>query len=97
MSSWTPLHPLTRRWRCAQPVTRRLHRRAPPGRAAGADRQLRRFHADTAALAAQGERPLLAVATGWRFTQGFFDQTAELWSHDGHLQASSHQVVYYKN
>ena len=54
------------------------------------------FHAEAAALAAQGDRALLAVATGRRFTQGFFDQTAELWSHDGHLLASSHQVVYYK-
>lgn len=54
------------------------------------------FHADAAAFAAQGERPLLAVATGRRFTQGFFDQSAELWSDDGHLLASSHQVVYFK-
>jgi acyl-CoA thioesterase len=54
------------------------------------------FHADAGALAAQGARPLLAVATGRRFTQGFFDQTAELWGDDGHLLASSHQVVYYK-
>ena len=54
------------------------------------------FHAEAAALAAQGERPLLAVAHGRRFTQGFYDQSAELWSDDGHLLASSHQVVYYK-
>ena len=54
------------------------------------------FHADAAAFAAQGDRPLLAVATGRRFTQGFFDQSAELWSDDGHLLASSHQVVYFK-
>jgi len=54
------------------------------------------FHADAAALAAQGPRPLLAVAVGRRFTQGFFDQGAELWSDDGHLLASSHQVVYFK-
>lgn len=54
------------------------------------------FHADAAALAAQGARPLLAVATGRRFTLGFFDQSAELWSDDGHLLASSHQVVYFK-
>lgn len=54
------------------------------------------FHADAAALTAQADRPVLAVAHGRRFTQGFFDQTAELWSDDGHLLASSHQVVYYK-
>ncbi|MCC7151376.1 MAG: thioesterase family protein [Rubrivivax sp.] len=54
------------------------------------------FHADAAALAAQGARPLLAVAAGRRFALGFFDQSAELWSDDGHLLASSHQVVYFK-
>lgn len=54
------------------------------------------FHADAAALAAQGDRPLLAAAGGRRFTLGFFDQSAELWSDDGHLLASSHQVVYFK-
>lgn len=54
------------------------------------------FHADAAAFAAQADRPVLAVATGRRFTQGFFDQTAELWSDDGHLLASSHQIVYFK-
>jgi acyl-CoA thioesterase len=54
------------------------------------------FHADAAALAAQGERALLAVAHGRRFVQGFFDQSAELWSDDGQLLASSHQVVYFK-
>lgn len=54
------------------------------------------FHADEAALAAQGARPLLAVAVGRRFALGFFDQSAELWSDDGHLLASSHQVVYFK-
>ena len=31
-----------------------------------------------------------------RFEQGFFDQSAEIWSADGALLASSHQVVYYK-
>lgn len=54
------------------------------------------FHADAAAYAAQGSRHVLAVAHGRRFTNGFFDQTAELWSHDGHLLASSHQIVYFK-
>ena len=54
------------------------------------------FHADRKAFAAQGDRAVLGVAHGRRFTQGFFDQTAEMWSDDGHLLASSHQVVYYK-
>jgi hypothetical protein len=40
--------------------------------------------------------PCWAWPTGRRFTLGFFDQTAELWSDDGHLLASSHQIVYFK-
>lgn len=54
------------------------------------------FHADAKALAAQGARPVLAQARGQRYTQGFFDQSAEVWSDDGQLLASSHQVVYFK-
>ena len=54
------------------------------------------FHADAAACAAQGDRPLLAVAQGRRFVNGFFDQSAELWGDDGQLLVSSHQMVYFK-
>ena len=54
------------------------------------------FHAEQQAMAAQGTRPVLARARGLRFVHGFFDQSAELWSDDGHLLASSHQVVYFK-
>ncbi|HEY0916602.1 MAG TPA: hypothetical protein VGE22_17135, partial [Solimonas sp.] len=54
------------------------------------------FHADAAALAAQGERELLAHARGQRFHGGFFDQAAEIWSPEGLLLATSNQVVYFK-
>jgi acyl-CoA thioesterase len=54
------------------------------------------FHADAAALAAQGARPVLARAQGQRFVGGFFDQAAALWGDDGQLLASSQQVVYYR-
>lgn len=54
------------------------------------------FHADSAALAAQGARPLLACARGRRFARGFFDQSAELWGDGGELLASSHQIVYFR-
>jgi Thioesterase-like superfamily len=54
------------------------------------------FHADAAALAAQGSRPVLGVACGQRFTQGFFDQRAEVWGSGGLLLASSQQSVYFK-
>ncbi|HTD03590.1 MAG TPA: hypothetical protein VK751_07275 [Undibacterium sp.] len=30
------------------------------------------------------------------FNNGYFDQTAEVWSAGGKLLATSHQVVYYK-
>jgi acyl-CoA thioesterase len=54
------------------------------------------FHAEAAAFAEQGSRPVLARARGQRFTHGFFDQSAEVWSDSGQLLASSHQVVYFK-
>lgn len=55
------------------------------------------FHADAAALAAQGDRFLMATARGLKFHNGFFDQSGEMWSHDGHLLASTHQTVYFKD
>ncbi len=54
------------------------------------------FHADAAQLAAQGSAPLLGVARALRFGNGFFDQSAEMWSERGELLATSHQVVYFK-
>ena len=55
------------------------------------------FHADEAALAAQGTHYLLGTARGLKFHNGFFDQSGEMWSHDGHLLASTHQTVYFKD
>jgi len=55
------------------------------------------FHADEAALAAQGDYFLMGTARGLRFHNGFFDQSGEMWSHDGHLLASTHQTVYFKD
>lgn len=54
------------------------------------------FHADEAALAAQADRYLIGTARGLKFHNGFFDQSGEMWSHDGHLLASTHQTVYFK-
>lgn len=54
------------------------------------------FHADAALLAAQGERHLLGSAQGQSFRNGYFDQSAQIWSDDGQLLASSHQMVYYR-
>lgn len=54
------------------------------------------FHATPECLAKQGDAHLLAAARAQRFNSGYFDQSAELWSSDGELLATSVQVVYYK-
>lgn len=54
------------------------------------------FHADAAGVAAQGERHLLGTAHALRYHAGFFDQSAQVWSDDGELLASTHQLVYYR-
>ncbi len=54
------------------------------------------FHASTAELAAIGSGFLLGQARAQTFHNGFFDQTAQLWSEAGALVATSSQIVYYK-
>ncbi|CAG9175794.1 acyl-CoA thioesterase II [Cupriavidus respiraculi] len=54
------------------------------------------FHADAATLAALGDQHVLGSARAQVFRQGFFDQSAQMWSAAGELIASSHQIVYYK-
>ena len=54
------------------------------------------FHAGSAQLAECGHGWVLGQARAQAFRNGFFDQTAQLWSENGHLLATSHQVVYYK-
>lgn len=54
------------------------------------------FHADAKLLQAQGTRPLLGTARASHFGRGYHDQSAEIWSEDGALLATSHQIVYYK-
>jgi acyl-CoA thioesterase len=54
------------------------------------------FHADEALLRQQGERHVLGVAKALSFRNGYHDQSAEIWSDDGQLLASSHQVVYFR-
>jgi acyl-CoA thioesterase len=54
------------------------------------------FHADAATLAALGDRHVLGCAQAQVFRQGFFDQRAQVWSPDGALLATSHQIVYFK-
>ena len=54
------------------------------------------FHASAAELAATGEGYLLGQARAQSFFNGYFDQSAELWNEAGHLLATTHQIVYYK-
>jgi acyl-CoA thioesterase len=54
------------------------------------------LHAGPAQLAEVGTGYLLGRATGQQFFNGFFDQTAHLWSEKGVLLATSNQIVYYK-
>lgn len=55
------------------------------------------FHAGGAELAAVGTGHLLGQARGQTFGNGYFDQTAQLWSQAGVMLATSHQIVYFKN
>ncbi len=54
------------------------------------------FHADSAELQSVGDDFLLGCARGNRFLNGYFDQSAELWSRSGALLATTHQLVYFK-
>ena len=55
------------------------------------------FHADGQLLAEVGDRHVLGVAKALNYRHGYFDQTGELWSPQGHLLASTHQLVYFKD
>lgn len=55
------------------------------------------FHADSAMLAAQADRSILGNVRGVNFRNGYFDQSAELWSDDQRMLASTHQVVYFRD
>ena len=54
------------------------------------------FHSDAAELAALGKTFVLGQAKAQCFYNGFFDQSAQLWSEAGTLLATTHQVVYFK-
>jgi acyl-CoA thioesterase len=54
------------------------------------------FHADQQQLEALGSDYVLATAHANRFSNGYFDQSAQVWSRDGTLLATTHQIVYFK-
>ena len=47
--------------------------------------------------AAQGDRHLQGTAQALNFHDGYFDQSAALWSDGGRLLASAHQMVYFRD
>jgi acyl-CoA thioesterase len=71
----------------------RLGRSAP----AGTISMTTYFHARAAELDRVGDDYILATARAQRFSGGYFDQHAQLWSRDGVLLASTNQIVYYKD
>ncbi|HXF45763.1 MAG TPA: thioesterase family protein [Burkholderiaceae bacterium] len=54
------------------------------------------YHADAERLAQAHDAPLLGQASAQSFYNGYFDQSAQLWSEAGVLLATTHQLVYYK-
>ncbi len=55
------------------------------------------FHATADDLAAVGDAFVLGYADARIFDRGFHDQSAEIWSAEGRLLATSHQLVYYRD
>lgn len=55
------------------------------------------FHIDQPHLDAIGDDYILGTAHANRFDRGFFDQSAQLWSRDGALMATTYQMVYFKD
>lgn len=55
------------------------------------------FHASSQMLSEVGSAHLLGRARAQVYHNGFFDQSAELWSPDRKLLATTHQMVYFKD
>ena len=54
------------------------------------------FHVDSATLNQHGDGELIGHARANRYYNRYFDQSAELWTSDGVLFATSTQIVYFK-
>ncbi|BBY01180.1 acyl-CoA thioesterase [Mycobacterium seoulense] len=54
------------------------------------------FHADQQQLDGLGTDFVLCTAHANTFSRGYFDQSAQVWTRDGVLLATTHQVVYFK-
>ncbi|MBV9836368.1 MAG: thioesterase family protein [Alphaproteobacteria bacterium] len=54
------------------------------------------FHSDVEELQALATRRVIGRVDGRRFHRSYSDQSGELWSPDGRLLATSHQIAYFK-
>ena len=54
------------------------------------------FHASAAEIAAQGSSPVLGTVDAHTFTRNFGDQTAQIWSRQGRLLATTTQMTWFK-
>lgn len=54
------------------------------------------FHATKDELNQHGDDYILGVVHGDAFRRGFYDHIGQLWSRNGTLLATTHQLVYYK-
>jgi acyl-CoA thioesterase len=54
------------------------------------------FHADATQVDAIGSDFVLGTARANRFYQGYSDQSAQMWTRDGTLLATTYQIVYFK-
>lgn len=73
----------------------RVYIRAGAGVPAGTVTMTLYFHASPDEITALGP-DLLCTAEASRFHNGLGDQTARIWSADGNLLVSSHQMIYFK-
>jgi len=55
------------------------------------------FHTDSKTLSEIGTDYVLGRARGNGYWNGFFDQSADVWSANGQLLATTHQMVYFKD
>ena len=53
------------------------------------------FHTDAAALATLTTQSVIGEAHSSRFSKGYFDQSGGIWTPDGELLATTHQIVYF--
>jgi acyl-CoA thioesterase len=55
------------------------------------------FHVDADDLARQGDAPIIGIADASVFHKSYADQKGELWSQDGQLLATCHQIAYFRD